>query len=88
MNSRLVPLGAGVRAFVTVDQVTDCWLWPGAVDARGVPQCRERPSGRPVPAAVWRATGRQLLPEEQLRRTCRNSRCVNPAHFRAMRRGG
>lgn len=79
-----------IRLRSIVDDITGCWIWGGAYD--GATMCPRvwlpdgipgsvRPGGTSTAArAAWVLAGKPLLPSHIVMRTCRDTRCCNPAH--------
>lgn len=67
-----------------VDASGECWLWTGCLSSSGYG--RTAIHGKPLAAPrVFYAHFRGYIPEKHVVvQTCRNRRCVNPAHLEAI----
>lgn len=71
------------RLWEKVDKSGDCWLWTAYCDPNGYPRLTDHDGiGRLVHRAVYEMTYGPT--DSELDHRCRNTRCVNPAHLRAV----
>lgn len=71
------------RFWSRVDKQSDfgCWNWRGALDRNGHGEFTCRGKKFPAHKLVYFSTYGSLSKGRQIRLTCDNNRCVNPAHF-------
>ena len=63
------------------EECGDCMIWTGAIGTGGHPIYR--PHGKTctlVRRSAYHLSGRTLIPRKPLVATCRDNRCINPAH--------
>lgn len=63
------------------EEFGDCLIWTGASGEGGSPS--HKPSGKPctqVRRTAWHLAGNVLIARQPLVPTCRDKRCINPAH--------
>lgn len=77
-----------------LDEHTGCWVWLRNVDRKGYGRiqlhdfARKRSTGRRAHRVAYEVFGGEpLRPDQQVDHTCRNTRCINPAHLEAVSPG-
>jgi hypothetical protein len=73
-----VPLLERVRAKVIEDG--DCWEWQGCMGNNRIPQISYRNQTMTVRRALLIDSGHAIKGTSQVRSSCGNQQCVNPAH--------
>jgi hypothetical protein len=79
---RRTPIVARLAAMTQKESGDGCWIFTGMADDDGYGQIEDADLGkRPAHIVAWELT-RGLVPKGwDVHHTCRNTRCVNPAHL-------
>lgn len=82
MSELQIKFHEGYRLRWTVDEATDCHIWPGSLSDKGYGLVSTSKGGtRRAHIVCYESVKGKVPAGKMLDHTCRNRRCINPAHL-------